>query len=174
MKCGNMRVADLKSLTKERRLRGYSGMREAELTELLRNNPPPAPQPDPQPGPPAPIMRPTSRPHPRHPTRPCPPPPSQALRSLRFRPDRPRQPELLRELEERNPQLVGPRQPQHPPAMQLVRLRQAPALKQYQLKPKRDQETFIESPVEHIEVPPASNAKQIKQMKKAKQAKQEN
>ena len=43
MEYDNMTVADLKAVTKERGLRGYSGMRIAELIELLRNNPPPAP-----------------------------------------------------------------------------------------------------------------------------------
>ena len=49
----NMRVVDLKSLTKERGLIGYSGIRKAELIELLQNNPPPAP--NPQARPPAPT-----------------------------------------------------------------------------------------------------------------------
>ena len=40
-----MRVIDLKSLEKECGLKGYFGMRKAELIELLRNNPPPAPTP---------------------------------------------------------------------------------------------------------------------------------
>ena len=103
---------------------------------------------------------------PLHPTRPPPPPPSQVigtaaqpLQSVRFRPDRPRQPELLRKLEERHSHAIGPaaqwpcgpapprlplqsvrpRQPQHPPAPQSVRPRQSPALKPYQLRPKRGQ-----------------------------------
>ena len=105
------------------------------------------------------------RARPPRPTRPpSPPPPSRASPSVRFRPDRPRQPELLRQLEERHPRSVKPRQPQptgpgqaHPPAPH----RQPPALKPYQLKPKRGQETFIEPPVEQKEVPPL-NAKRSK------------
>ena len=38
-----MRIPELKSLTRERRLRGYSRMRKAELVALLQNNPPLAP-----------------------------------------------------------------------------------------------------------------------------------
>ena len=48
-----MRVVDLKSLMKEHGLIGYSGIRKAELIELLQNNPPPAP--NPQARPPAPT-----------------------------------------------------------------------------------------------------------------------
>ena len=33
-----MRVAELKALTRERRLRGYSQLRKAEIIELIRNN----------------------------------------------------------------------------------------------------------------------------------------
>ena len=36
-----MRMPELKSLARERRLRGYSRMRKAELVALLQNNPPP-------------------------------------------------------------------------------------------------------------------------------------
>ena len=36
-----MRVPELKSLTRERRLRGYSQMRKAELVALVQNGPPP-------------------------------------------------------------------------------------------------------------------------------------
>ena len=36
-----MRVAELKALTRERGLRGYSRLRKAELVVLLQNNPPP-------------------------------------------------------------------------------------------------------------------------------------
>ena len=53
-----MRLPELKSLTRERRLRNYSRMRKAELVSLLQNNPPPAP-----------------RTRPPRPTRPPPPPP---------------------------------------------------------------------------------------------------
>ena len=77
----NMKVSDLKALAKERGLRGYSRLRKAELITFLQNN-----------------LQPRTRP-PR-PTRPPPPSPLQA-QSVRFRPDRPRQPELVRQLNER-------------------------------------------------------------------------
>ena len=41
MECENMRMPELKSLTRERRLRGYSRMRKTELVALLQNSPPP-------------------------------------------------------------------------------------------------------------------------------------
>ena len=54
-----MRMLELKSLTRESRLRGYSQMSKAELVALLQNNPPPgqscsstAPTPHPRPPPP--------------------------------------------------------------------------------------------------------------------------
>ena len=98
------------------------------------------------------------------PTRPPPlPSASQHPQSVRFRPDVLRQPELLRQLEVRNSQLVRPRQPT---ASQNPRPKSVTTLKPYQLKPKRGQETFIEPPVEQKEVPPPSKAKQIKRMKK--------
>ena len=53
-----MRIPELKSLARERRLRNYSRMRKAELVTLLQNNPPPTP-----------------RTRPPRPTRPPPPPP---------------------------------------------------------------------------------------------------
>ena len=37
-----MRMPELKSLARERRLRGYSRMRKAELVALLQNSPPPS------------------------------------------------------------------------------------------------------------------------------------
>ena len=56
-----MRVPELKSLARERRLRGYFRMRKAELVALLQNNPPPsqsrasaAPTPHTRPPPPPP------------------------------------------------------------------------------------------------------------------------
>ena len=39
-----MRMPELKSLARERRLRGYSRMRKTELVALLQNSPPPAPR----------------------------------------------------------------------------------------------------------------------------------
>ena len=36
-----MRMPELKSLARERRLRGYSRMRKAELVALIQNSPPP-------------------------------------------------------------------------------------------------------------------------------------
>ena len=112
---------------------------------MLQNKPPPAP---------------THRSRPPSPTRPPPPPqlqtwePTRPSPSVRFRPDRLRQPELLRQREERDPQLVRPRQLQptgreqaHSPAPKT----QPPAPKPYQLKPQRGQETFIEPPVEQKE-----------------------
>ena len=39
-----MKVTELKALTRERGLRGYSRLRRAELVALLQNNPPPPPQ----------------------------------------------------------------------------------------------------------------------------------
>ena len=53
-----MRIPELKSLARERRLINYSRMRKAELVALLQNNPPPAP-----------------RTRPPRPTRPSSPPP---------------------------------------------------------------------------------------------------
>ena len=44
MEYENMRMPELKSLARERRLRNYSCMRKAELVALLQNNPPPAPR----------------------------------------------------------------------------------------------------------------------------------
>ena len=38
MEYKNTRVAELKALTRERGLRGYSQMRKAEIIELIRNN----------------------------------------------------------------------------------------------------------------------------------------
>ena len=37
----SMRMPELKSLTRERRLRGYSRIRKTELVALLQNSPPP-------------------------------------------------------------------------------------------------------------------------------------
>ena len=43
MEYENMRMPEFKSLARERRLRGYSRMRKAELVALLQNSPPPGP-----------------------------------------------------------------------------------------------------------------------------------
>ena len=108
--------------------------------------PTPRPIPDqrrPPPPRPIPTLRPPRTMSPR-PNRPPPPPPP----SVRFRPDRLRQPELLGQLEERNPQPLQPL-----------------TLKPYQLKTKRGKETFIESLMEQKESPP-TNPKKLKCMKK--------
>ena len=69
-----MRILELKSLARERRLRNYSRMRKAELVALLQNNHPPAP-----------------RTRPPRPTRPpLPPPPTQTWEPIDVR--RPRKP----------------------------------------------------------------------------------
>ena len=44
MEYENMRMPELKSLARDRGLRGYSRMRKAELVALLQNSPPPAPR----------------------------------------------------------------------------------------------------------------------------------
>ena len=138
MEC--MKVVDLKALAKEYGLRGYSKLRKAELITFLQNNlqlcTRPSPPPHHQLGEPI-DHRPKAT--------------SQHPPLVRFRPDKPRQPELLRQLEERNPQPVRPT-----------------TLKPYQLKPKRGKETFIDTPVKQppVEQPPPSNQKQIKRMKK--------
>ena len=41
MEYENMRMPELKSLSTEHRLRGYSRMRKVELVALLQNSPPP-------------------------------------------------------------------------------------------------------------------------------------
>ena len=143
MDYSNLRVVDLKALTRERGLLGYSRLKKAELIAFLQpcTRPPPIPA---LRSPPAMCTRP-----PRS-TRPPPPPPLQAIAAqaqlVRFRPDRPRQPKLLRQL---NSQLLKP----------------SPALKPYQLKPTRGKETFIEPPMEQKESP-LTNPKQLKRMKK--------
>ena len=82
MDCENVNVVDLKALMKMSGLRGYSRLKKAELLAFLRDN-----------------LQPSARP--RRPTGPPPPLPQ----SVRFSPDRPRQPELLRQLGERQPSL---------------------------------------------------------------------
>ena len=80
MEYNNMRVAELKALTRERGLRGYSRLRKAELIALLQNNPPP---PAGEALPSGPRTRPPTAsrtrdlwsPRPPRPTRPPPPPP---------------------------------------------------------------------------------------------------
>ena len=75
-----MKVVDLKGLVKERGLRGYSKFKKADLIAFIQDN----------------LQPPAPRARPPRPNRPPPPQPS-----VRFRPDRPRQPELLRQLDER-------------------------------------------------------------------------
>ena len=61
-----MRVPELKALARDRGLRNYSRMREAELVALLQNNPPP--------GQSCASAAPTPRTRPPHPNRPPSPP----------------------------------------------------------------------------------------------------
>ena len=80
MEYENMRVSEVKALVREHGLRGYTGLRKAEIIELIRNN---------QQGlaswaPDIPPRNGTTRP-------PRPMWPNQT-QSVRFRPDRPRQP----------------------------------------------------------------------------------
>ena len=102
-------VPGLRELLKERGVRGYSRKRRTKLLKMLRHSKPLAAL-APQPPPPQlqtwELMR-SQHTRPLCPTRPPPLPPSQALLALpsvRFRPDRPRQLQLLRQLEERQPQ----------------------------------------------------------------------
>ena len=92
MDYNNLRVVDLKALTREHGLLGYSRLKKAELIAFLQANTELHTRPPP-------ILAPAMRTRPPRPTRP-PPPPPQAIamqaQSVRFRPDRPRQPELLR------------------------------------------------------------------------------
>ena len=69
-----MRVAELKALSRELGLRGYSRLRKAELIALLQNNPPPPPPPRKRPPKPT---RPALR---RPPPPPPPPPPPQRFK----------------------------------------------------------------------------------------------
>ena len=163
-----MRVAELKALTRERGLRGYSQLKKADLIALLQNNRPPLPAPHTRPprpqrgpaseAPPSGPQRPTRGP--RYPAPQRAPPPPVPL--VRFRPDRPRQPELMRQLEERNPQppkpstsLASPIAGRLGPRTSECRGPRAsvPTLKPYQLKPKRGKETFTEPPMKQKELP---------------------
>ena len=93
-------------------------------------------------------------------------PPLQAeTQSVRFRPDRPRQPKLLRQLEEKNPQ----------PVRSIVQPTSRPAteFKLYQLKPKKGtnmEPPIVEPPVEQppgTKHPTSGDPKKLKPMKKS-------
>ena len=124
MDYNNMRVAELKALTREHGLRGCSQLRKAELIELLQNNQPrtrPAGSHMQRPYPiPAPRSIPALRPprtRPPRPTKGLGPPlrgglphfhhlqcksqgsPQVEVQSIRFRPNHPRQLKLMRKLE---------------------------------------------------------------------------
>ena len=151
-----MRVAELKALMRDRGLRGYSQLRKAELIAFLWEQSVRVPEAWPMPHPsPAPCTRPP------RPTRPPPLP----LPSVRFRPDKPRQPELLRKLEERNPQ---PPKPSTLLALLIAgcsEYQSVPTFKPYQLKSKRGKETVMEPPMEQKELP-LPDPKKLKWMKK--------
>ena len=63
-----MRMPELKSLARERRLRNYSRMRKAELVALLQNNPPPVPRTRPPRPPPTQTWEPIDDRKPRKPS----------------------------------------------------------------------------------------------------------
>ena len=91
-----MRMSELKSLARERRLRNYSWMRKAQLVALLQNNPPPAP-----------------RTRPPWPTRPPPsPPPTQTWEPIDDRRRRKPSPQEMdifeqQEMSKSRPQVKG-------------------------------------------------------------------
>ena len=162
-----MKVTDLRSLARQLGMRGYSKLRKDDLIDFINNNLSSRPPPRPAPRLTGPHeWRPPPRSAPR-PAGPCEqkPPPRPVPRltqprqpSIRFMPDRPRQPELLRKLEERNPQ--------PPPLASPVAW---PTFKPYLLKPKRDtnvepflEPSIVEPPVEQH--PP--DPKKLKRMKK--------
>ena len=111
----NMIVAELKALARERRLRGYSQSRKADLIALLC----PAPRTRPAGPREQRPLRPSKGPWAPAPWR----PPSPLSQSVRFRPDRPRQPELMGRLEG----IPTPPAPTPPPRPQ----RPAPEFKPY-------------------------------------------
>ena len=86
MEYENMRMPELKSLARERRLRNYSRMRKAELVALLQNNPPPGQSrasatPTPCTRPPPPPTPPTQTREPIHDRRPRKPSPQEMIYS---------------------------------------------------------------------------------------------
>ena len=93
MEYGDYMIPRLKELLKQRRVRGYSRKRKAELIPMLRDSDSrPSGLSDPQPALwlPPPTWGPTRSQctRPPHPMRPPPPSPSQAWPSVSFRPDR--------------------------------------------------------------------------------------
>ena len=96
MEYENMRMPELKSLARGRRLRNYSRMRKAELVALLQNNPSPAPR--------------TRQPRPTRP--PPPPPPTQTWEPIDdWRPRKPSPQEMdifeQQEMSKSRPQVKG-------------------------------------------------------------------
>ena len=87
-----MRIPELKSLARERRLRNYSRMRKAELVALLQNNPPPAP-----------------RTRPPRSTRPLPPPPPTPIDDRKPRKPSPQEMDIFeqQEMSKSRPQVKG-------------------------------------------------------------------
>ena len=153
---------DLKALTRERGLLGYSGLKRADLIAFLQANLQPCTRPPPIPAlrppqVPAPRLPPAMRTRPPRPTGPPPPPPqviAVQAQLFRFRADRQRQPELLRQL---NSQPVRPILPP------------APEFKPYQLKPKRgtNVEPFIEPPIAEPPEEQPTDPKKLNRMKKS-------
>ena len=88
-----MKVAELKALTRERGLRGYSRMRKAEIIKLIRNNQ--------QSWAPDILLCSVAPPRPTLPNQ---------TQSVRFRPDHPRQPRQPPRTTERGASTIGPTQ----------------------------------------------------------------